>query len=125
MNENTYLSNICSNANLLEGFLVKVVQKYSLKLLHFGLSQIRGHKGVKRMEHARRISKRQDNDWKYKTFSYILSSKQPAGFLIIPSLQWWLEKKVTHCIVTSIDKCSYLPYIGMMIKLYFNKLVLD
>ena len=77
------------------------------------------------MEHARRISKRQDNDWKCKTSSYILSSKQPAGFLIIPSLQWLLEKKVTRCIVTSINQCSYLPYIGMMMKSYFNKLVLD
>ena len=90
-----------------------------------GLSQIRGCKGVKKMEHAGRISKRQDNERKCKTFSHVLSSKQPAGFLIIPSLQWLLEKKVTCCIVTSVNKCSYLSYIGMMIKSYFNKLVLD
>jgi hypothetical protein len=51
-----YLSNVCSNATLLEGFLVKVLQKYSLKLLRFGLSWIGGWKGVKKMEHTRRIS---------------------------------------------------------------------
>ena len=94
VNESTYLSNVHSNANFLEGFLVKVVQKYSLKLVHFRLSRIGGHKGVKKMEQARRISKRQDNDWKCKTFSYLLSSKQPAGFSIIPSLQWLLETKL-------------------------------
>ena len=30
-----------------------------------------------------------------------------------------------HCIVTLINQCSYLPYMGMMMKSYFNKLVLD
>lgn len=120
-----YLSKVGSNATLLGGFLVKVLQKYSLKLLHFRLSRIGGRKGIKKMEHARRISKRQDDDWKCKTFSCVLSSKQPAGFSIIPSLQWLLEKKVTCCIVTSINWCAYLPCIGMTMKSCFNKLVLD
>jgi hypothetical protein len=88
-----YLRNVHRNATLLEGFLIEALQKYVLKLFHFRHSRIWGWKGVKKMKHARRMSKTQDDDWKYKILSYVLSSKKPAGFSIIPSLQWLLKKK--------------------------------
>jgi hypothetical protein len=87
-----YLCNVHSNATLLQGFLIKVLEKYPLKPFHFRRSWIGGRKGVKKVKHARRISKTHDN-WKCKTFSYVLSCKKPAGFSIIPILQWLLKKQ--------------------------------
>jgi hypothetical protein len=92
-----YLGNVHSNATLLEGFSIKALEKYSLKLCNFRRSWIRGPKRVKKVKHAGRMSKTRDDDWKCKTLSYVWSCKKPAGFSMIPSLQWLLKKPVMCC----------------------------
>jgi hypothetical protein len=90
--EDGYLRNIHRNASLLEGFSIKALEKYVLKPRQFRHSRIGGRKGIKNMKNARRTSKIQDDDCKCKISSYVLSCKKPAGFSIIPSLQWLLKK---------------------------------
>jgi hypothetical protein len=57
-----YLCDVHSNATLLEGFLIKVFEKYPLKPFHFRQSWIRGRKGVKKVKHARRMSSKTCDD---------------------------------------------------------------
>jgi hypothetical protein len=101
MDDKYYLRNIHRNASLLEGFLIKVLEKYVLKPCQLRHSWMGGWKRVKKVKNPRRISEAQDDHGKCKIFSYILSCKKPAGFSIIPSLQWLLKKK--SCVVTLID----------------------
>jgi hypothetical protein len=75
-----HLGNVQSNATLLEGFSIKALEKYSLKLHHFRPSWIGGLKGVKKVKHARRMSKTHD-DWKCKThFLTFCPAKNQQGF---------------------------------------------